>query len=584
MKRNVIWGIVAYLRPVLHYQVLLLFLIVAGSATTLIFPFFLKIIIDQVFPHKDFVLLRKILLVLVGAYLLRACVFFCSRYLSVFIGSKIVTQIRRDLFKTLVRKPFTFFDDAKTGEIIYRIFNEVNFIQSAMTTSVIRFLNDIAVTLGLIATLSYLNFNLFISTILVYPIALGLSVFMSRFVKRSITALRESDAELLDHLTERFTKIRLIKIFASFVREERLLDSKMSAMNRTLLKNTLLSSFNQNVGAFILSLIPIVIFFNGGSDVLVGAMTLGSLIAFVQYAGKLYTPINDLLGLYSELIRMYVSFDRILEYLEIHDQRHADVPTEDVGRISTIEFDQVCHDFRGMNVFRSLNLYFDAGKIYGIIGRNGSGKSTIVNLLMKFYPVKSGRILINGIDLGTISNAVWMKKTTIVCHEEVFFQGSIVDNLQYGLDFVPPMNEVFRVLKIVELYDYLATLEYGLNTVVGESGIKLSTGQYQKLGIARALLRKPEVLILDEATSALDSNAESSLLARVTEELRGCIGIIISHRLSTLSHVSDLICIDQGEIVASGPPSLLRENNAFYNLFFLEQIKLINKENVSDFK
>jgi len=555
-----------YLKPYWFKEIVLLILMCVTSAGTLASPYILKIIIDDVFPAKDFTLLIKILLILVGINIVRLTVGYISDYLHEWISNRVMLDIRMDLFNKLLKYPMSFFDKEKPGDITHRIYDETNTVQNMLTGSLVRFIRSTLTLIGLIIALSLLNFKLFIISMLVVPfIILNMRYFQPK-VHENVEKSREKDADILNYLVERLKNIKLIKNYNRYNYENLNLYEKIRELINYRIKTTKYSSFTQNLSTFFITLSPVIIFGFGGKQVITGAMTLGSLIAFIQYLNRIFRPFRDLMGLYWELVRTSVSMKRIFEYLDLPIQKNdGSIKNIDFNRI--VQFENTYFAYNGNYVLKNLNLQIYPGKKYALVGASGCGKSTLINLLCRFYEPQSGAIKIGDKNIDEFDLHSLRQKIALVPQDHELFSDSIKNNLLYSNPDAS-YEEMLLASKIVGLNEYLKSSDNGFDEPVGDKGNNLSGGQKQRIAIAQGILKNSEVIVLDEATSALDSERERQIFTNIAKLFNNKTVILISHRLSAVKYADEIICLRKGKVVEKGThKELINLKGVYYELF-----------------
>ena len=574
---------IKYVQPYWSREILLFFLMVITSAGSLASPLILKLIIDKVFPSGDFNYLMKILLLLVGINIFRITISYWSDYLYAWVSNHIVRDIRKDLFSRLLNLPMSFYDKNKTGDLIHRLNSEVNSVQSMLTGSFIRFTNNMLTILGLTIALCWLNWELFAISMVVAPVIFINTRFFQLKIHKIIKKAREKDSDLLNFFVERLENIKLIKSNSSYNYEDNKLLSKINDIIGLNLSNVRLSSGTRSISTFLVTLSPVLIFTWGGKDVMTGAMSLGSLIAFIQYLNRLFNPMRDIMSLYWDLVRSSVSMQRIFEFMsepteenkgilvETNDKSDKKVDGEcAVCKFSfeeSIFFKNVDFKYDGQWILNGLNLEFEKGKKYALVGSSGCGKSTIISLLNRFYETQNGDVLIDDKNIEDFRLEELRKKIALVTQDNQLFHESIQENIRYG-EFNSTLVQVENAAKLVGIYEHTMSLKDSFDSVIGDKGTKISGGQKQRIAIARATLKDAEIVILDEATSALDSESEKQIFNNLGELYESKTMIIVSHRLSTIRDVDEIIYMDKGRVVEKGSyPELIEKKGLVWELF-----------------
>jgi ABC-type multidrug transport system fused ATPase/permease subunit len=570
---KIILRFLSYLKPYWAKETVLFFLMISGSVAGLASPYILKLILDNALPARDFDYLVNILWVLFAINIARIVITFVSDYLYELVSNYMIRDMRMDLFRHLIRLPVSFFDKNKAGDILHRINNEINTIQSIVTGSVLRFINSLLTIIGITVALVWLNYKLFLIALIALPFILINTVYFQPKIQRIIKLSREKDSDILCFFVERFESIKLIKTYLTYDFEQNKLFLLIKSLINLNVRNTVLSSATRNISTFLISFSPLLILYWGGRQIMASAMTIGSLVAFLQYLNRLYNPMRDLMSLYFDFVRASVSMKRVFEFLK--------TPVEDTGRPAAnhfrirkkIVFDHVSYSFDGQNkVLDNLNLEFELGKRYALVGASGCGKSTLINLLCRFYETEEGTIRVDGQNIQQISLDTLRSRIGLIGQESMLFHDSIRGNIGYG-SANPSDAKIKAAAMISGIYEHVVSLQDGFDTMVGDRGAKLSGGQKQRVALARAILKDADVIILDEATSGLDSDSEKMVFDKMVEIYRDKAMIFISHRISTVKNVDEIICMHDGKIVEKGGFEELIAKKGFYWKLFQTQIE-----------
>jgi ABC-type multidrug transport system fused ATPase/permease subunit len=570
MKVRLLLRFFAYLRPYWFKEALLLVLMAGVSLCSLASPFFLKIVIDEAFPNRDYGLLMRILAALVSINLVRVAFSALSDYLYEWLGNRVIAALREDLFNHLLRLPVPFFDQNKTGDILSRISSDVNAVQNVITGSLTRFAHSFFLVAGLGVALCLLNFRLFVISILVLPLVLVVNRYFQPRVRRLLKEGREQDAGLMGYFLEQFENVKLVKSHDTYAHESTRLRAKIERLIGVNLRRVRLSAFARSLSTLLMSITPILIFGLGGQQVMQQAITLGTLVAFLQYFSRLQGPLKDLMGLYVDLVRASVSVQRIFDFF--------DLPTEPAGgkpvRIEPgqrIAFSNVQYAHEDTPVLHNLNLQLRTGRKYALVGPSGCGKSTILNLLCRFYAPAGGSITLDGVPLEEMALGALRQRIALVTQEPLLLGDSVHNNIGYGQLGAPP-GAVEAAARLVGAHELIARQARSANGTIGDRGVKLSGGQKQRIALARALLKNADILLLDEATSALDPESEKEVLASLFRAYAGKTIILVSHRLSSIQEVDEIICLDGGQVVEQGTHGqLLAKASGYYRTFFHNQ-------------
>lgn len=550
MRHLVYLKFIKYLSPYIFYEIVLLFLLILTSLASLASPYFLKLIIDDVFPSKDYYYLLQVIFALLAIYILRIVASYFSDIVYANISSKVVADIRKDLFSHLLALPLSFFNKRPVGDIVHRLNYEVDRVQEVLANSIIRFINITFTIIGLVIALCLLNLNLFLVSCLVFPLIFATVALLTPKVRALYEKINQKEGHLQGYFQERISSVMLIKVMNAYGYENKVLDTALSSLIKERVNASKLSSINKNITTFLIAIGPLIVFLWGGKDVLLGFMSLGALVAFIQYLNRLYSPCMDIMNLYNDIIRASVSMDRIFELFnekKLSDTQGYQALEKD---IKEIRFENLSFKYEesGEYILKDINMQLQPGLTYGIKGPSGTGKSTLIKLLCQYYSPFSGAVLINGKDLSTINNSEWISRVHLVSQETFIFNGTFRYNINYSKEPTSD-QELIAACEQSLLMDYISTLPLGLDTNLGERGNLLSGGQRQKVALARLFLNLNHALIiLDEATSALDRETEETILRNlIAKKPASCILLIISHRESLFSQVDEVISIRREE-------------------------------------
>ena len=561
-----------FLKKYTWQECLLVFLMFLTSIGTLVAPYVLKIIIDDVFPARDFTLLLQVLLIYLVISIVRLVITYFSNYMFESVSNHIMKDIRMSLFSHLIRLPLSFFDNSKTGDVIHRVNSEVNSIQAILTGSVVRVISSVCTIIGLATMLCILNYKLFLISLSIFPlIYLNTRYFQPR-IQKNIRAGRKKDSDILSYLMERFANIKILKSYMSYKHEEEKLSTNINEQIDINMRNVRLTSLTRSISMLMTALVPILILCLGGRDVIIGAMTVGSLVAFIQYTNRLFEPMRDLMGLYFDMVRASVSMERIYEVITLTEENSYNTDAEaDSFENSDIEFRDVCFNYDASPVLQNIDLKIESGKRYALVGASGCGKSTIINLLCRFYEPQQGSIHIGGRDIRNIDLSMWRGNINLVTQENHLFHDTLKENIVYGNGDISHSKVEDAAQKSI-IYDHIVNMPEQFDSMVGDQGVTLSGGQKQRIAIARSILRQSGLILLDEATSAMDSETENAVIENIYNTNRGKTIILISHRLSAVKDVDRIICMDKGRIVEIGTHNELMQQKEYYWRLYKDQV------------
>ena len=554
-----------YIKPYWWQSSIVFVFMVLATVSSLAFPYILMTLIDEVLPDEDYYLLGILLATLFGIIALNIISAFIANYLYRWVGNRVVFEMRSELFSHLLRLPLDFFKRNKTGDIAHRLNNDVQIVQKTLTSGVLKLVNSVLTLVSLGAVLIWLDAPLFLGLSLLVPCFLVNLKYFQPKIGKVAEATQHKTSDILGFFIERFDNIKLVQSYNTHRHESDKLGRRQGELFDLEMRSTGLNLSAGSIASFIMSLAPVVILGWGGHQVMQGSLGLGALIAFFQYFMRIFGPLENLNKLYLDCVRASVSLRRIVEFM--------DVPTEvepkqdkSFSFKKKIAFKDVEFAYNGHPVLRHFDLELEKGKTYALVGASGCGKSTVVDLLCRFYQPQKGEIAIDDAPCRAFGLGKYRDRIGLVSQEAQLFRDSVLENIRYGrLD--SSKEEIERAaedLEIEEPEDALAT--------VCDSKANLSGGQKQRIALARAVLKNPEIIVLDEATSALDSDSEEKLLRRLKSQADDKTLIIVSHRLSAVREVDEIVCMDEGKIVEKGTHAELMQKKGHYWELFKTQI------------
>ncbi|MDZ4705830.1 MAG: ABC transporter ATP-binding protein [Saprospiraceae bacterium] len=552
-----------------HYlaEFFILILILFRNAGSLVFPYYLMVIIDEIFPAVDYALLLKTLGILVGIQLFSSLAGILSTYLQQKVSNRIMEDIRSDLFEHVIHLPVDFYNNNDVGEVVHSLSNEVNIIKTFLTSSLIQFTSNMVLITGISVILYFLNPFLFLICIGIIPVLLiAISFFHAKLIAY-IGKDRKADAAILSFIIEKLDNVILIKLFNQYQFELKNLGIKIKDYVNVNLKGALLNAQGTQISIFIIAVAPILVIAVGSKDIFNGLMSLGTLVAFIEYFNIMIGPSQNMVGLYYSGLRAREAMSKIMTFFQIPIPEKEKINASSPALIHTITCEQVQLILGDRVILQNIDLTFKKGKCYGFVGGSGSGKSSLTFLLCGLYKPNQGKILINDQDAKELGIYAICEKIGLVRSNTKLQKGSIRENLLYGVEKADD-QALTAVLKTTGLYDYVQELPRQLDTDISDLGTRLSDGQRQRLSIARALLKDTQVLILDEATSAMDSMSENEVIGNILNIYQDRILIVISHRLSTIQNMDEIICLKDGTIVEKNNHNYLIEfKGAYWQLF-----------------
>ena len=564
--------LLAYLRPyrtVVGVSVVLLLIL---SGLRLVGPYLLKIAIDESIPRNDTGQLQTLTFLFVLVLFLQFGVGFLQTYATNWTGQRIMHDLRLQIFRHIQKLDIAYLDKKSTGSVITRLTNDVDVLNELFTSGAVSVFGDVFSLLGIVAVMLWINWKLALVCFSVVPLLFIATLLFKQRVRGSYRRVRAAVARINSFLQEAITGMPIVQVF---VQEERKLE-EFKERNREHLQANLDSNFYYAIFYPIVSLIGTLalalILWYGGLQVLNGVLTLGAVVAFVQYSERFYKPISDLSEKFNILQSAMASSERIFDLLDTRASVSApavpQIPSQPGG---SIEFCNVSFRYdANMPVLKNLSFRVGAGEKVAIVGATGAGKTTLISLLNRFYDVDQGHIAVDGVDLRLWDPAQLRQRIAVVLQDVFLFSGSIADNIRLwdGRVSDQAMKEAaHRVLAA----DFIESMPDGYATVLNERGQSISSGQRQLLSFARALARNPEILVLDEATSSVDPHTEHQIQIALAKLIEDRTALIIAHRLSTIQNCNRILVLHKGELVEEGTHAqLLARQGIYFKLYQLQ--------------
>ena len=562
---NTYLRVLMYVRPYIPRLAAALLCIVLAAGGNLAVPWIIKDVIDEVLTNKDMVMLNIIAVGILIIFFLRGIFFFGQTYLMSYVGQRVIIDIREAVYRHLQRLSLSYFDKRQTGAIMSTVTNDVSALQAALVESVVEMVTETIILIGSLLSMFFLHWKLSLLTLFTMPLILQAINTFGRKLRKAGRVLQERTADITAVLQETIAGIRVIK---SFAREEHEI-SRFTQENfynfRAQMKTSQLMAALTPIIEFFAAIGVVVIIWYGGMEVIEGTITSGALIAFLIYVVNLANPVKRISRVYGNIQRALAAAERVFEVLDtksdIQEQPDAIALPTVQGHVA---MNNVTFSYTpGHNALDNVSLEVNPGQMIAIVGPSGAGKTTIANLLPRFYDPQAGSILVDGHDIRTITLQSLREQIGIVPQETILFNGTVYDNILYGrLD--ASEAEVIAAAQAANAHEFIEKLPDQYNTSIGERGATLSGGQRQRIAIARAILKNPRILILDEATSALDTESEKLVQQALDKLMVGRTSFVIAHRLSTVQRADLIVVLAKGAIVEQGTHSELLAKGGLY--------------------
>ncbi len=524
----------------------------------------LKPILDYIFVEKNEALLYTLPFLLVIIYILKNLGFYLQTYYLSFIGMDTLRILRFKVLKNLLKLDMDFFKRNRSGELVSRCTNDINALQSIVSNIIPDFFRELLTIVGLLIVVFYQSPILAFFALVVLPCAILPLVHFARKLKKYARSIQETNSDLLSRLSEIFSNIELIKASNTQNKESEKFAKQNNELCRLNLKSTRIDALTSPLMEIIGSLGVAAVIIIGGREVIHGTMSVGSFFAFITALFAIYTPLKRLSSLYGRLQGAIAASERTFYLLDLEPQILNG--SKNLESIARIEFKQV--DFAYENPYKSvlkdINFEFNKGEILALVGTSGSGKSSIINLLMRFYDKQKGEILLNDLDISEFSIESLHDRIGLVTQNIYLFNDSFAENVAYSEE--PNKEKIIKALKLANAYEFVQEMG-GIYAEIKEHGKNLSGGQKQRIAIARALYKNPDLLIFDEATSALDNESEKAIIETIENLKKDRLVLMIAHRLSTIENADKIAVIDQGQMIAIGSNEELLQSCELYQKF-----------------
>ena len=576
---NQLKRLLAYLIPYRKRFVSVGFMMLSASAFTMLIPQFFQKVMDVCIPNKDmkgiaFYSFLTLLAAFYSAFSLRYKIKYTNQ-----IGQQIIHDMRYDIFEHLQELPFSYYDDRPHGKIQVRVVNYVNSISDLLSNGILNTITDLCNLVFIIVFMLILNVRLTLVCLCGLPILAIVIVVIKKKQRTAWQVQSNKQSNLNAYIAESINGIRVTQ---SFVREDvnSGIFNNLSGSYRKSWMRAVMFNFTMGPSIDIISIITTAAIYVLGVNWMINGetgITVGVLVAFTAYIGRFWAPINTLAGFYNSLLTAISYLERIFETIDepvvVKDQENA---VEMPPIHGDVAFDHVTFSYEpGVPILKDVSFHANQGQSFAVVGPTGAGKTTLVNLLSRFYNVDSGRILIDGVDIAGVTIRSLRKQMGVMMQDSFIFSGTIMDNIRYG-NFSATDEEVIRAAKTVCAHDFIMEMENGYQTQVNERGSRLSAGQRQLISFARALLADPKILILDEATSSIDTETEIILQKGLNELLKGRTSFIIAHRLSTIKNSSCIMYVDKGTILEKGThDELMAQKGEYYKLYMSQYASLM---------
>ncbi len=550
--------------------------LIASAAVSLAFPQVVRHLLDAAFQLRDRERLNQIALLLGGMFVIQAGLNFSQAYLLSATGERVIAALRQDLFDHLLTLPPGFFAERRTGELTSRLSADIGTLQGVVSHQISELSRQTLMLVGGVVLLTLTHPRLTATTLAVVPVVVGTAWFFGRRLRRISTGVQDKVAEATAVAEEAFSQIRTVQSFVQEPWESGRYAARMAEVIRAALRRALVRGVFFGAITFATFGGIAIVLWQGGRLVLDGALTAGTLVSFLLYTITVAGAVGTLAGLFSSYQEAVGAARRVFELLDLapaiaDTPAPRSLPRPPRGAVA-LERVSFRYQADGPLALDGVSLALAPGEIVALVGPSGAGKTTLANLLPRFWDVTAGRITLDGVDIRELRISELRGAIGIVPQEPALFSGTVAENIAYARPGAPAAD-VEAAARAAHAHEFIERLPSGYATMVGERGVKLSGGQRQRVAIARALLKDPAVLILDEATSSLDTESERLIEEALERLLKGRTTLIIAHRLSTVRRADRLCVLDHGRLVEEGTHDVLLAQGGLYARLYQRQFR-----------
>jgi subfamily B ATP-binding cassette protein MsbA len=543
----------------------------AVGATTSALAFLVKPALDEIFLKQNADMLKLIPIVVIAIYIIKGGCSYGQTMLMSFIGQRVVTDLRSQLYNHIQKQPLAFFTSNPTGILMSRITNDVGFIQSAVSEAVTSFLKDSFTLIGLIFVIFYRDWKLAIIATFVFPLTIYPITKFGEKMRKYATKRQVTMGSLTSLLQETISGTRIVKAFGMENYEGKRFSKENERLFKLFMKTVSVRAISSPFMELLGGLGVAAIVYYGGYQVIMGTSSPGTFFSFMAALILLYEPVKRLTNVNNTIQQGIAAAIRVFGIMDLEPEIRNREDSYSLPPISKgLEIRNVSFSYDMEPVLRNINLTVQSGEIVAFVGMSGGGKTTLVNLIPRFYDVTEGSILIDDHDIRNVTVESLRKQIAIVTQQTILFNETIRNNIAYG-DIQKSDDEIVNAARMANAHNFIMNMPKGYDTIIGEQGVRLSGGERQRLSIARALLKDAPILILDEATSSLDTEAEMEVQEALENLMKGRTTLVIAHRLSTIGNADRIVVIVNGSIIEEGThDTLIAKQGEYFKLYNMQ--------------
>ena len=574
-KKKMVSTLYRYIKPHMGKLIFCIFLSIITTAAALVPPYVTSLMVDNIIPGKDKKMLIAVILFLLGVYFAQYAIGALRSYILRVAGDGIIADLKKEIYAKAQYLPMKFYDKTSTGSVINRVNSDTTVLQQFMLRITQEAVVQLFMMIGIIVIMLGMNWQLTLLSLIPVPVVVLCSRFFGKKIGPLYRRIWRRGVSISNILADTIPGIRIVK---SFSKEEKTIGKFAYHVDDWLAEDKKVAKIAAIFPAAITFLITcgsVIIWFVGGNMVIdtPDKLSLGVLVSFISYTSMFYAPVNFFANLSDSYQNALASTEKVMDIINAEPEHDFGKGSELGVMQGRIEFRNVNFSFdRSKKVLNDINFIIEPGDVVGIVGTTGSGKSTLINLLMRFYDDYEGEILVDGVNIRDIDMSYYRSQIGYVQQEPMMFRDTIFNNIAYSVPNAHP-EQVLNAADIANAHGFISRLPDAYDTMLGERGVGLSGGEKQRLSIARAVLKNPGVLIFDEATSAVDSETEKLIQDAINRLIRGRTTLMIAHRLSTLRKANKIIVVDKGNIIEFGSPEeLMALKGKYYKLIQIQSM------------